>query len=82
MKFSIRGLFSFEFSLAVPHFWKQKPEPSGTDHEYELERFFIAGFQYHDGPELVDQLVEGTELVVIHERENPGYRPDWCKNIL
>jgi len=48
MKFSIRGLFSFEFSLAIPRFWKQQPAGIGAD--YELERFFIAGFQWYSWP--------------------------------
>jgi|GEM_PF-115554 len=69
MKFSIRGLFSFEFSLAIPHFWRQDRARIAAD--YELERFFIAGFQYHDGPELVEELEAGTELVLIHEKDNP-----------
>src|SRR5208337_1673717 len=69
MKFSIRRLFAFEFSLAIPHFWKQKP--AGIAADYELERFFITGFQYHDGPELVAELEAGTELVLIHEKDNP-----------
>ncbi len=69
MKFSVHGLFSFEFSLAIPHFWKR--EPAGIATDYELERFFIAGFQYHDGPELVEELEAGTELIVIHEKDNP-----------
>jgi hypothetical protein len=69
MRFSIRGLFSFEFSLAIPNFWKREPAEIVAD--YELERFFIAGFQYHDGPELVQELEAGTELLLIHEKDNP-----------
>jgi hypothetical protein len=69
MKFSIRGLFAFEFSLAIPQFWKKKP--AGIAADYELERFFLAGFQYHDGPDLVEELEPGMELVLIHEVENP-----------
>jgi hypothetical protein len=69
MKFSIRGLFAFQFSFAIPHFWKKGP--AGIAADYELERFFIAGFQYHDGPELVEELEAGTELVLIHEKDNP-----------
>ena len=51
MKFSIRRRFAFEFSLAIPYFWKRQPARIAAD--YELERFFIAGFEYHDGPDLV-----------------------------
>ena len=69
MKFSIRGRFAFEFSLAIPYFWKRQPARIAAD--YELERFFIAGFQYHDGPDLVKELEAGTELVLIHEQDNP-----------
>jgi hypothetical protein len=36
--------------------------------DYELERFFIASFQYHDGPDLVEELEAGTELVLIYEK--------------
>ena len=35
MKFSIRGFFAFEFSLAFPHFWRKKP--AGVAADYELE---------------------------------------------
>ncbi len=69
MKFSIRGLFAFEFSVTIPRFWKR--EPAGVAADYELERFHIAGFQYHDGPELIDHLEPGTELGLIHELDNP-----------
>jgi len=69
MKFTIRGLFSFDFSLAIPRFWKQ--QPAGISADYELDRFFIPGFQYHDGPEVVAELEAGTELVLIHEKDNP-----------
>jgi len=69
MKFSIRGLFAFEFSLAIPRFWRR--EPAGIKADYELERFFIAGFQYHDGPELIEELEAGMELLLIHEKDNP-----------
>ncbi len=69
MKFSIRGLFSFHFSFTVPQFWKPRPAAAAVD--YELDRFFIAGFQYHDGPEVIDSLEPGMELVLIHEADNP-----------
>ena len=69
MKFAIRGLFFFEFSLVIPHFWKR--EPAGIAADYELERFFIAGFQYHDGPDLVEELQAGMEVMLIHEKDNP-----------
>ena len=69
MKFSIRGLFAFEFSLTIPQFWKKKTPGIAAD--YELERFMIAGFQFHDGPDLVEELEPGMGLVLIHEPENP-----------
>ena len=69
MKFSIRGLFAFEFTLSVPAFWKRRPVEAAAD--YKLERFFIAGFQYHDGPDLVRHLEPGMALVLIHELDNP-----------
>jgi hypothetical protein len=69
VRFSIRGPFRFELSLAIPHFWKKQPPALTAD--YELERCFIAGFQYHDGPGLVGELEEGMELVVVHEADNP-----------
>ncbi|MGC8639390.1 MAG: HIRAN domain-containing protein [Isosphaeraceae bacterium] len=69
MKFSIRGLFAFEFTLSLPNFWKRKPA-AGAAH-YELDRFFIAGFQYHDGPDLIHKLEPGMTLVLVHELDNP-----------
>ena len=69
MKFSIRGLFAFEFSLSLPSFWKRKPVEGAGD--FELDRFFIAGFQYHDGPDLVNELEPGMELRLVHELDNP-----------
>lgn len=69
MRFSVRGFFAFEFKLSIPHFWRQ---PAALAHaDYELERFYIAGFQYHDGPELIDELEPGMVLALIHEYDNP-----------
>jgi hypothetical protein len=69
MRLSVRGLFAFEFSLAIPRFWTRDRERIAAD--YELERFFIAGFQYHDGPELIPCLGRGMELALARERDNP-----------
>jgi HIRAN domain len=69
MKCSIRGFFAFHLSLAIPRF--RRSEPARTAADYELERFFIAGFQYHDGPELIELLEAGMELSLIHEKDNP-----------
>jgi hypothetical protein len=69
MKFSIRGLFSFEFSLNLPRmFW---PRHSVSPAAYELERFHIAGFQFHEGPELIEHLEPGCELSLVREPKNP-----------
>jgi hypothetical protein len=69
MKFSIRGLFAFELTLSLPRLWKRKPAAGAGD--FEIDRFFIAGFQYHDGPEIVGELEPGLTLVLIREPENP-----------
>ncbi len=69
MVFSIRGLFAFELSLEIPRLWKRRTAAIAAD--YELERFFIAGFQYHDGPELLEGLEPGMDLTLIHELDNP-----------
>ena len=69
MKFSIRGLFAFQFTLAISHFWKK--EPVGITSDYELERFYIAGFQYHRGPDLIEEMSHGAELVLVRENDNP-----------
>ncbi len=42
MKFSVHGLFSFEFSLAIPHFWKRQPAGIATD--YELKQLGVSSF--------------------------------------
>jgi hypothetical protein len=68
MKFSIRGLFSFELSLVLPRlFWQKAPAATAV---YELERFHIAGFQFHEGPELIEDLQVGAELHLVREPEN------------
>jgi hypothetical protein len=69
MRFSIRGILAFELSLAIPRFWKPKPAVISAD--YELGRFFIAGFQYHDGLEVIEVLEPGMELAVVREPDNP-----------
>jgi hypothetical protein len=69
MKFSIRGLFSFQLSLNLPRmFWPRQPV---TLVAYELERFHIAGFQFHEGPELIEHLEPGCELSLVREPKNP-----------
>lgn len=41
----------------------------------------VAGFQYHDGPWVLDALAVGDALTLIHERDNPhdglGVRIEW-----
>ncbi len=69
MKFSIRGFFSFQFSLILPRLFGRRPlAPAAV---YDLERFHIAGFQYHEGPELIDAMRMGAELALVREPENP-----------
>lgn len=40
-------------------------------HEYRLDEFHIAGFQYHEGPGLIERLPAGTALRLVGEPENP-----------
>jgi hypothetical protein len=69
MKFSIRGLFSFEFSLNLPRlYWCRSHSPPLV---YELDRFHIAGFQHHEGPEIIDAMHVGGELLLVREPTNP-----------
>ena len=44
------------------------PVPAAT---YELDRFFIAGFQYHEGPQVISALQAGAAVRVYAEPENP-----------
>lgn len=37
----------------------------------EIDRFFIAGFHHHHGPQLIDQLNVGDELRLVREPDNP-----------
>ncbi len=39
--------------------------------EFVIEEFHIAGFQYHDGPQVLPSLSEGQELRLVNEPENP-----------
>ncbi len=38
---------------------------------YEMDRFYIAGFQYHEGPRVLDRMTEGQELTLVREPTNP-----------
>jgi hypothetical protein len=38
---------------------------------YELDRFRIAGFQYHQGPFILNELSPGDELELVREADNP-----------
>jgi len=40
-----------------------------------LNRFYIAGFQYYDGPALVKGLGRGEEVVISVQTEGPGDEP-------
>jgi len=44
---------------------------SAASRELELDRFFIAGFQFHEGPWLLGQLRAGDRLVLRAEQDNP-----------
>jgi hypothetical protein len=41
------------------------------DSQAERERFFIAGFPYHEGPRLIDRLTVGGQLRLVREPDNP-----------
>ncbi|WP_165226472.1 HIRAN domain-containing protein [Aquisphaera insulae] len=77
MKFSIGAWFSCRFRF---HFTMDWPWTSwrGTSLEprsdYELARFHIAGFQYHDGPEILEDLMTGLVLTLVREPKNPHDR--------
>ena len=42
-----------------------------SSHSYLLNRFAIAGFQYHDGPTLLPSIQPGLSLALIAEPDNP-----------
>lgn len=46
---------------------QRTPEPA----TYHLGRFYVAGFQYHEGPALVHRLRAGQTLDLVPEPENP-----------
>lgn len=49
--------------------------PEVQEHrEFELDRFFVAGFQYHEGPGLLDRIKVGERLVLRREPFNPHDR--------
>ena len=44
---------------------------TGQPKVYELNDFYIAGFQYHRGPALIHQMRDGMALGLAAEPENP-----------
>jgi hypothetical protein len=69
VKISFRGFFSFRFSIVLPRLAKARGVPENAS--YELDRFRIAGFQYHQGPFILDELRPGDELELVREATNP-----------
>jgi len=47
------------------------PHTPATSQAYATNMFFVAGFQYHRGPALVDEMREGDSLDMIPEPHNP-----------
>jgi hypothetical protein len=41
------------------------------DFQRHVNRFFVAGFHYHEGPRLIDQLAVGGTLRLVPEPDNP-----------
>jgi CpXC protein/HIRAN domain len=41
------------------------------DSRAEPDRFFVAGFPYHEGPRLIDRLTAGDPLRLVREPDNP-----------
>lgn len=64
IKTILGGVFGLPGNLA----WLSRaPNPK----TWTLNRCWIAGFAYHDGPELIEQLQPGTRLEVRDEFKNP-----------
>jgi hypothetical protein len=52
-------------------FWGgSRPVARITSNGYELDRFFIAGFRYHEGRYLIDRMREGKHVTLRAEPEN------------
>lgn len=72
MHFSFRGFFGGSMSLT---FGANKPKPAALPativQEYELERFFVAGFQHHYGPSMIFGFEPGGLLQLVREPWNP-----------
>lgn len=58
------GMFSFG-ALSF-----RRSEAAPTHPGYELIRFYIAGFQYHGGPQVLSQMTVGDGLVLQTEPDN------------
>jgi hypothetical protein len=39
--------------------------------EFELDRFFIAGFRFHEGPAIIGRMRRGNRLALCAEPDNP-----------
>ena len=61
--------------LARPPSKSHKRGKGGEGKTYVLDEFFVAGFRYHDGPELLHQMSKGARLALVAEPENP-YDPE------
>jgi hypothetical protein len=68
MKLSIRAFFGVRASIG--HSFRETPTLSPHQVAHELDRFFIAGFQYHQGPALIEELREVDELNLVREANN------------
>ena len=53
----------------------QKKEDKMYEPTRQIDQFTIAGFQYHDGSDVLDKLDVGTKLDLVPEFDNP-YDPN------
>lgn len=64
---------AFLIRMREPASARDVPEVQ-ENREFELDRFFVAGFQYHDGPRLIDSIKVGERLLLRREPLNPHDR--------
>ena len=57
--------------LGLPFIGRRAPAEKPARREFTIEEFHIAGFQYHEGPQVLASLREGQELRLANEPENP-----------
>lgn len=60
----------FSFLSLFPGSRQQRLKPRRAS-TFEMDRFFIAGFQHHDGPRFLEELALGQDLTIVREPFNP-----------